>query len=329
MKVELLPVQHVAAVEAAAELPWLAEGLWIEQGVGFLGGHPKSCKSWLALDIALSVASRTPVLGHYPVPRGGPVLVFAAEDPPPMVRARFAGMAAARRVSLTDAPIQLVLADSLRLESEGDQARLRATVEELCPVLLILDPFVRMTSIDENSAQEVSRVLAFLRKLQRSQRLAILVVHHVRKSAGGANGGLALRGSGDFWAWSDTNLYLSRRQAGLELAVEHRSSSTPPPVSLALCDEGPLGPHLRICEDAPQAIDPVPITTRILEHLDAQANTCKLDAIRKALRVRMQSVVDGLRDLEQDGRVQRVSGGWQSAAQEPTPTDQGHFPSGP
>jgi len=51
---ETLPIQHVAAVEAATELPWLVEGLWVERGVGFLGGHPKSCKSWLALDVALS-----------------------------------------------------------------------------------------------------------------------------------------------------------------------------------------------------------------------------------------------------------------------------------
>jgi len=43
MSVTLLPVQHVAAVEAATELPWLVEGLWPEQGVGFLGGRPKCC----------------------------------------------------------------------------------------------------------------------------------------------------------------------------------------------------------------------------------------------------------------------------------------------
>jgi len=313
MKVEPLAVQHVAALEAASELPWLVEGLWLEQGVGFLGGHPKSCKSWLALDIALSVASRTRVLGHWPVPRGGGVLVFAAEDSPAMVRARFLGMAAARQVALEDVPIHLVLESSLRLESDGDQARLLATIEMLRPVLLILDPFVRMTSIDENSAQEVSRVLAFLRELQRSHAVAILVVHHVRKSAGSGNGGLALRGSGDFWAWSDTNLYLSRKQVGIELAVEQRCSKAPEPVFLELCDEEPSGPHLRMCESDPDPTAPAPLATRVLEHLEEQGGACKLDAIRAALRVRMQSLVDVLRELELKGRVRRVDGGWQVA----------------
>ncbi len=311
MSVTLLPVQHVAAVEAAAEVPWLVEGLWPEQGVGFLGGRPKSCKSWLALDIALSVASRTPVAGRYPVHRGGPVLVFAAEDSPAMVRTRFAGMAAARGVDLTRAPIQLVLENSLRLESSADQARLRATLEALRPVLLVLDPFVRMTGIDENSAQEVSRVLAYLRDLQRSLGLAILVVHHVRKSAGG--GGLALRGSGDFWAWSDTNLYLGRKQARLELSIEHRSAPTPEPVLLEL-DEGTSdGPYLRTCEREPEDTERQSLIERVLSYLALQRGAVKLDAIRAGLRVRMQSVVDTLRELEQDGRVSRTDCGWQVA----------------
>ena len=54
---EPLSVVQVAAVEAEREgSSWLVEGLWEEEGVGILGGAPKSCKSWLALDFAFSVA---------------------------------------------------------------------------------------------------------------------------------------------------------------------------------------------------------------------------------------------------------------------------------
>jgi len=313
MKVEPLAVQHVAAAEAQSEPSWLVDGLWLEQGVGFLGGHPKACKSWLALDIALSVASRTPVAGHYAVPRGGGVLVFTAEDSPPMVRARFCGMAAARQVALEDVPIHLVLQNSLRLESHEDQARLLATVERLRPALLVLDPFVRMTGIDENSAQEVSGVLAFLRELQRSQKLAILVVHHVRKSAGGGNGGLALRGSGDFWAWSDTNLYLCRKQKGLQLAIEHRSAPTPETVTLELCTDQDAGPYLRLCDLPEVEPDQQPLCERILDALRLVGGSCRLDDLRADLHVRMQSLVDALRELEQAGRVCRDNGAWRLA----------------
>lgn len=316
MRAEPLPVQHVAAAEAQGEPSWLVNGLWLEQGVGFLGGHPKSCKSWLALDIALSVASRTQVAGHFSVPRGAGVLVFTAEDSPPMVRSRFCGMAAARGIVLEEVPIHLVLQDCLRLESDRDQARLVATVEVLRPALLILDPFVRMTSIDENSAQEVSRVLAFLRGLQRSHSIAILVVHHVRKSAGGGNAGLALRGSGDFWAWSDTNLYLSRKQDRLQLAIEHRSAPTPESVALELCTDRDAGPYLRLC-DLPQAeLSQRPLVERVLDALRILGGPCRLDDLRAELRVRMQSLVDALRELEHGGHVHRDNGGWNLTARQ-------------
>ena len=318
LKVERLAVEHVGAHEAAPGIPWLVEGLWPEQGVGFLGGHPKACKSWLALDIALSVASRTAALGEFAVERGGSVLLFAAEDSPAMVRARFQGMAAQRKLALSEVPIQLVLENGLRLESARDQARLHATLEELRPVLLVLDPFVRMTGIDENSAQEVSRVLAFLRELQRSLELAILVVHHVRKSAAGVNGGLALRGSGDFWAWSDTNLYLARKEATLELAIEHRSSKAPQPVLFELCDQELEGPYLRTCERPADPHATASLSERLLAYLAQQATGAKLDPIRAALRVRTQSVVDALRELEQRRLVQRTDSGWQAVGSRET-----------
>lgn len=322
LKVERLAVEHVGALAAAPGVPWLVEGLWPEQGVGFLGGHPKACKSWLALDIALSVASRTAVLGVFAVERGGAVLLFAAEDSPAMVRARFQGMAAQRKLALSEVPIQLVLENGLRLESARDQARLRATLEELRPVLLVLDPFVRMTGIDENSAQEVSRVLAFLRELQRGLELAILVVHHVRKSAAGINGGLALRGSGDFWAWSDTNLYLARKEAALELAIEHRSSKAPEPVLFELCDQESEGPYLRTRQRPADPHESASLSERLLAYLAQQGTAAKLDPIRAALRVRTQSVVDALRELEERGLVRRTESGWKAvAAQGSTETE--------
>ena len=35
------------------EQKWLIEELWAQQAVGILGGEPKCCKSFLALDMAV------------------------------------------------------------------------------------------------------------------------------------------------------------------------------------------------------------------------------------------------------------------------------------
>jgi len=311
MNDDLLPVQRVGDVEEQQGVRWLVDGLWTEQGVGFLCGSPKSSKTWLALDLALSVATKTAALGTHEVAAPGAVLLFAAEDAPAMVRSRLAGMARQRGLSLGDLPIHLVLQRSLRLESRKDQARLLATVARYRPKLLVLDPFVRLTSIDENSSLEVSSVLAYLRAMQTEYAVAILVVHHARKASSNGNaGGLALRGSGDFWAWSDSNLFLSRKQDRLQLAIEHRSAAAPEPVALELCCELPTGPYLRRCEGSVEQPNEQSLTDRILDALPVAGEPRRLEELRRELRVRMQTLVDALRELEHDRLVQREAGRW-------------------
>ena len=39
------------------ERRWLSRELWGAAAVGIVGGSPKSCKSWLALEMAVSVAT--------------------------------------------------------------------------------------------------------------------------------------------------------------------------------------------------------------------------------------------------------------------------------
>jgi hypothetical protein len=83
---------------------------------------------------------------------------------------------------------------------------------------------VRLHRIDENASGKVAPLLALLRELQRRHGVAVLVVHHARKGAGGVRAGQALRGSSEFHAWGDSNLYLRRDGDGddLSLTVEHR-----------------------------------------------------------------------------------------------------------
>ena len=54
---QVLPVVRVAELpsEELAER-WLVEQLWCAHAVGVIGGAPKCAKTWLGLDMALSVA---------------------------------------------------------------------------------------------------------------------------------------------------------------------------------------------------------------------------------------------------------------------------------
>src|SRR5260370_8301685 len=101
-----LPVQRASQLsfDSAPLTHWLVQGLWSEQAVGILGGEPKCCKSFLALDLAVSVASGTPCLRRFAVQRTGPVLLFPAEDSLAVVRRRLEGICSAAGVGFQSLP---------------------------------------------------------------------------------------------------------------------------------------------------------------------------------------------------------------------------------
>lgn len=286
---------------------WLVTDLWGDGAVGVLGGPPKSCKSWLALELATAVASGRPCLGRFAIAQPGPVLLYAAEDSPLQVRHRLEQLCSARGASFDTLDLDVVVEPALRIDRTRDVERLRATLDTRPYRLLILDPYVRLQAADENHAPAVAAILATLRTLSRTYSLALLLVHHARKAAGDA-AGLALRGSSDFHAWGDSNLYLRRRSSGLLLTTEHRAAAAPPPLSLTLADH-PLRLEIRDAADSSPATDS--LEPRILVALTT--GPLHLEALRAAVSARKQSVLHSLRSLETTDQVVRNAHGWQLA----------------
>jgi hypothetical protein len=196
--------------------------------------------------------------------------------------------------------------------------RLAATLERHRPRLLILDPLVRLHRIDENSAGEMSALLAELRLLQRHYRLAIVLVHHLRKRGG--NDGQALRGSGDLHAWGDSNLFLRRRERHLVLRAEHRFAAAPEPCRLALAGE-PY-PHLQVLDSEDGPVEATAeLAERIVAALAAAPRPLGREALRQELRTRNATLGDVLARLRADGRIERQEDGFALAAVPvPTPT---------
>jgi len=264
------------------------------------------------MDIAFSVATATPALGKYAVREPGPVLIFCAEDQPEMVRTRFHGFAIHRAKRLEDAPLYVIRENALRLDTHKDQQRLSETVAQYHPRLLVLDPFVRLhRTIDENSALEVSGVLAYLRELQRSFHVAVLLVHHSRKANSAADqAGLSLRGSGDFHAWGQSNLYLRRRRGALELVIEQRNAPAPEPVQLALRSDGDTPPHLEVVCTASKAGELRELKGQVLEVFEQAQGPRTQESLRAELHVRTLRLQLALKELEMEGFLERTPAGW-------------------
>lgn len=305
-----LPVVRVGEIPPEHNGPrWLVDQLWGASSVGVIGGAPKCSKTWLGLDLALSVATGTPCLGQYAVPEPGPVLIYLAEDALPVVRDRVAGMARHRGIDLDSVDIHVITAATLRLDQEPHRARLRETARRFQPRLLILDPLVRLHGIDENHAGEVAELLAYIRSLQRQLDLSVVLVHHTRKNAAGMAAGQGLRGSSDIHAFGDSNLYLRRSSQYLVLSSEHRAAPASPSVHVRLVATDGQATHLEVVAE-PDGDRRRGVEQQVLDLLANGAAQTRAK-LRDTLAINNQRLGQVLECLEQSGRLRRTPTGWQ------------------
>src|SRR5246500_1535940 len=310
-----LPVQRASelSIDSAALTQWLVQELWSDQAVGILGGEPKCCKSFLALDLAVSVASGAPCLRRFAVRRTGPVLLFPAEDSLAVVRQRLEGICSAAGVDFQSLPVEVITAPTLRLDAPKDRERLTNTVQARQPRLLILDPLIRLHRVDENDASQIAGLLSYLRQLQRTFQVAVLVVHHARKDAHRTRPGQALRGSSELHGWGDSNLYMRRRGAQLTLSTEHRAAASQDHIPLQLTQAGSA---LALCVAATDSAVAEPDSEpsalqRVQEILAGLDEPVTLQQLRKLCGLRTATVCSCLAQLAEAGVVTRHSKGYQ------------------
>lgn len=302
-----LPTLPVYALEAPpTQTPWLVQQLWGAGAVGVIGGIPKACKSWLGLELAVSVASGTACLGRFPVDTPGPVVVYLAEDPPHAVRDRIDQLCQHRGLTLAGLDLHVITAPSLRLDLEDHRRALDQTLAILHPKLLVLDPLIRLHRLDENSSADISGLLGFLRELNRRHDLAIVLVHHMAKRAR-HDLGQALRGSSDLHAWYDSACYLVHRGDQLRLTVQHRAAAAPGPMLLRFV--GGNGLPCRLQLDGHDA-EPPPLADAVRAELRRAGTPCSRASLRQRLRVNNTRLGEALGALEERGLAVRASSGW-------------------
>jgi len=310
--VNALPVQPASQLECnGPQTRWLVEELWTDQAVGILGGEPKCCKSFLALDVAVSVASGAAALRQFPVRRTGPVLLFPAEDSLAVVRQRLEGIATAAQVCFASLPVQVITAPSLRLDTAIDRERLAHTVQQHRPVLLILDPLIRLHRVDENDATQIAALLSYLRELQRKFQLAVMLVHHARKDSHSSRPGQALRGSSELHGWGDSNLYLRRKGLQLTLSTEHRAAPSRNHIPLQLT-ESRSTVSLTVAQGTEPHPDiaPTPVQ-RVRQALAKLDGPVAARHLQKLCGIRTAALCAALAELSTKGEVVRNAKGYQ------------------
>lgn len=182
--------------------PWLVEGVLMRGHVTMCAGFGGSGKSALVLALATSVALDMP-WAHFPKPtRRGRALILNAEDDQVELQRRLSahwGQLGLRDKDqqYLDGHLLTVPTSSMRLVQFNEATQkiedtqffrdLMATCRKEEISLLIADPLIELHGgIDENSAM-MEEVHLRLRKLAQACDMAVLSVHHFRKSGTGGD----------------------------------------------------------------------------------------------------------------------------------------------
>jgi hypothetical protein len=318
-------VVHVSKLRKWGEQPrWLIESVWRDAGVGIIGGPPKRNKTWLVLDMAVSVASGTPCLGKFTVGQTGPVLLYLAEDSEQDADERLRALCQSRGLDLDQLAIHFIRAPVFRLDTQADQKRLGDALARLRPKLLVFDPIVRLHRLDENALSQMSPLLGFLRDVQRAHNVAIVLVHHMSKRGSeGDLDGAGLRGSSDFHAWGDTNIYLRQVKKSDDKAVvkiEHRAAASIPAFTIVRTSEPTT--HLEVLSEADETDEEGSISgptiskssgvkDTIVKVLEVANKPLTRDALRGMVGGRAETVSGALQELKAEGKArQQGREGW-------------------
>ncbi len=188
----------------------LADGLLPKGAVVILSSYTGLGKTLVAHEIERSVMDGFPVFGHFRIAEPGPVLLFDEESPGPFLKDRLQRMGFA-----PDLPFYCFHFAGLRVDAPKHFGYMKETVKELKPALVVFDALCRFHGADENSATEMSAVMARFRQLA-NLGPTVLVIHHANKGDGDMR--KRSRGSSDIIGAVD--LELAMTQAGDELVIQ-------------------------------------------------------------------------------------------------------------
>ncbi len=176
---------------------------------------------------------------------------------------------------------------------------------------------MRLHRIDENVSGDVAPLLAFLRELQRRHAVAVAVVHHAKKGAGAIRAGQAMRGSSEFHAWGDSNLYFRRDSNDrIVLTVEHRAAAAMPGITLELTQRDnalALEPTQTDRQSDPR-VEPTSVDQRITAALADGEQPRPFAAPRTSCRVRTTTLYERLAAMIAAGLVVKSAEGYSLAS---------------
>lgn len=189
---KLVPAHEFAEGVAPS---WLVKGLIPKAELVVMFGASGSGKSFMALDIAASIATGTP-WRSLRVKKGR--VVYIAAEGAGGFRNRLKAYEMSKGVPLTELDLLVIAAAPNFLEKQ-DSLDLVACMLPFEPTLVIVDTWAQTTpGGNENSGEDMGKALKNCRGIHRATGATVLLIHHSGKNASaGARGWSGLRAAAD------------------------------------------------------------------------------------------------------------------------------------
>jgi hypothetical protein len=223
-------VQRIFTIRTRAELAnlpaprWLVMNMLRQIGFSVLYGQPGTGKSFVALDIALSIATGSECFGH-PTPQGN--VVYLAGEGHGGLNSRISAWEQARA---TDANQIYVIGDCPDFRDPKQITMLADQLKAFRPALIVVDTLARhLVGGDENSAKDMGEFIKSTDHLRDTLDSAVLLIHHSGKKEKTERGSSALRGA------ADTMIEVTKNQRHLTLiCTKQKDDDEFTPISLCL-----------------------------------------------------------------------------------------------
>ena len=219
---DVFDVYDVHYLRNMPPVEWLVDGLLTKHGFSVLYGEPGAGKSFLAIDMALSVAYGK-AWHDNPVQRGA-VLYIAGEGVGGLGK-RIKAWQAHHKLT-ADVPFY-VLPTAVRFREPDDVERLLRTIDNLDTKFsaVFVDTVARaLLGGDENSATDMGLFVDACEIVKRHCECAVVAIHHSGKDAArGMRGSTALLGA------VDTSIKVSKLEETVTLATEKQKDAEPMP----------------------------------------------------------------------------------------------------
>jgi DNA-binding transcriptional ArsR family regulator len=174
---------------------WLVADWLPDKSITFLVSPPESYKTWILLDLAVSVSAGIPFLGRYQVNQTGPTLIIQQEDSHEGLTDRLAliveqkfGLDAKLEgdtwqvPSMPDIPIYIHPSRALRFDNKKVLEEMEEQIKVIKPKVIMIDPLYSTTAAVDNYMADMANQMMVLKTWRDKYGCSFVIAHHSKKN---------------------------------------------------------------------------------------------------------------------------------------------------